>query len=190
MKLPNHHPLLNVKDHIRRLNNEKVSAVAHQYVLLLGSNLGDRILNLQQATDRIVNQIGVVEQMSRTYSSEPWGFDSLDSFVNQAIRVISTKSPQELMASIHAIELSLGRTRDSSSGYASRTIDIDILHWDGGSYSSENLQIPHALLCKRRFALMPLTDVLPNGIHPALQLTYTELLLQCTDSSTVIALPN
>lgn len=188
VKLPNHHALLNVKDHIRNLNGEQVSPVVHQYVLLLGSNLGNRISNLQHATDSIVQQIGSVKKLSKIYSSEPWGFISLDGFVNRALIVVSTKSPQELMVSIHEIEFSLGRIRDSSLGYASRTIDIDILHWDGGLYRSENLQIPHALLCRRRFALMPLTDVLPKGIHPELNLTYTELLLRCADTNAVKAM--
>lgn len=180
--------LLNVKSHIRGLNDNDMSAPTFKYVLLLGSNLGNRISNLLQAADSIINQIGAVEKISKVYGSQPWGFISDDSFVNQAIVVSTSSSPQQVMKSIQSIESSMGRTRDSSQGYTSRIIDIDILHWDGGKYSSEDLQIPHLLLGQRRFALMPLVEVLPTGIHPESNLTYTELLCNCKDFSDVIVI--
>lgn len=158
-----------------------------EYILLLGSNMGDSTRTLERAYLFVQEQIGEVTAYSAMFSSEPWGFESPDPFVNQALRISSKLSPLDVLRSIHAIESSLGRVRlpSSSSRYVSRTIDIDILHWTGGSFLHKQLVIPHPRIAERKFALMPLCQIAETMIHPTTGLSYQELLSNCSDSGEV-----
>ena len=88
------------------------------------------------------------------------------------------------MKKLQEIEEKLGRTR-SLSRYSSRTIDIDILLYGSRIIRKKMLTVPHPLIAERRFVLVPLCDIEPEGVHPVLRKTFSDLLKECTDSGGV-----
>ena len=88
-----------------------------------------------------------------------------------------------------SIEAKLGRKR-SAPGYASRTIDIDILFYNDNIINTGELTVPHPRLHLRNFTLMPLNDVSPQLLHPVLGKTISELLLGCKDKHLALSLGN
>jgi len=155
---------------------------------MLGSNMGEPKRTVEKACSEVKARIGEVVASSAMFCSQAWGFESPDMFVNQALKVSSVLSPLQVLSAIHAIEESLGRVRVPTSGYVSRTIDIDILHWNGGIFSEEKLTIPHPRVSERRFALMPMCQIAGALIHPDTGLSYQELMSNCSDKGTVFEL--
>lgn len=149
----------------------------NKYVLLMGSNLGDRHEFISRATDLIKLKIGSIISSSNIVETEPWGFEAQTDFLNQAVLVDSTLQPSELLDKIHEIEELLGRERTGNT-YRSRTIDIDILCAEDITYNTDRLQIPHPLLHERLFALEPLVHLCPKWAHPAFGKTYEVLLTE------------
>lgn len=127
--------------------------------LLLGSNLGDRRQCLAEAIHSIDSDEVKVTAQSSIYETESWGFDG-PSFYNQAVKVETALSPHELLAHCLGIEKEMGRTRTDSPGYESRSIDIDILIYGDLELADDTLTIPHPELPNRRFALIPLNELL------------------------------
>lgn len=152
--------------------------------LLLGSNLGDRLGYLSAAKNAIESNVGFIVSKSSIYESDAWGFESEHKFLNQVVRLSTSKPPMEILKKIKNIERQLGREY-KSEGYESRTIDIDILFYDDIILDSEDLIIPHKSLQERRFALKPLNEIASGFIHPNLGKTITELLELCSDESEV-----
>ncbi len=148
----------------------------------LGSNQGNRFFNLQQAIQYIELRIGYVDKMSSYYETEPWGFDSENTFINQVILVKSSLKAEKILARALLIEKVLGRERFSvSKGYSSRPIDIDILFVDDLKISTSDLKVPHPHLHKRNFVLKPLCEIAPHLHHPTLNKTISELTEESTD---------
>lgn len=147
--------------------------------LLIGANLGDRRIQLQQAVTLIGQQAGPVTGMSSLYETAPWGKTDQPAFLNQALCITTSLSPQELLETLLRIEQQLGRIRTEK--YGPRTIDIDILLYDQSCVQEEHLIIPHPELPRRRFALLPLAEIAPGYEHPILLATIDHLLLQCPD---------
>jgi 2-amino-4-hydroxy-6-hydroxymethyldihydropteridine diphosphokinase len=150
----------------------------------LGSNEGDRLRSLVNATKMINTLIGKVIQYSAVIESEPWGFDSETSFYNMAIAVETDFTPHEILNIILDIEKSLGRIRHGKT-YTNRIIDIDILFYGEEIINDTNLTIPHAFIHKRMFVLQPLAAVAPDLIHPVLHATIAELLLRSGEPGTI-----
>jgi len=143
-------------------------------VLLTGSNMGEKRYLLNRACTLIAKQIGPVVCESSIYESEPWGFQSDETFLNQALLIETKLEPIALLNAIQTIEKELGRKRkeappDEVRIYESRPIDIDILFYDDLILNEERLRIPHPLLAEREFVLVPLREILPDYIHPVLQ---------------------
>lgn len=134
--------------------------------LSLGSNIGDRESNLREAMDRL-GRIGNVEAVSSLYETEP--VDVLDQpwFLNCAIKMRTTRSPQELLSDVLAIEREMGRERVRPKG--PRNIDIDILLYNAEIIDIPGLTIPHPRMADRLFVLEPLAEIAPNLIHPKLE---------------------
>src|SRR5688572_14977179 len=147
--------------------------------LLLGTNLGDRKKNLSIARNAIEVSVGPILKASSIYQTEAWGKTDQPDFLNQALEVQTTLSPEDVLAEILKIEQTMGRTRDAHWG--ERTIDIDILLYESKMVSSSSLTIPHPQLPNRRFALEPLAEIGSDVIHPILQLTIQAILEQCSD---------
>jgi len=150
----------------------------------LGTNLGNREGNLKEALHKIEETIGRIVAYSSVYETEPSGFESENEFLNMVVHVETDLKPSGLLGRILMIEANLGRLRDAKK-YSSRTIDIDILLYDKKIMSKVSLIIPHPLLHERRFVLVPLCEIAPEGIHPVLKRTFTSLLKGCNDRSNV-----
>lgn len=101
------------------------------YLINLGSNLGDRRLNLSRAMRAVGAEFGDFE-MSHVVESEPWGFDSTNSFLNVGMAFNSDLPPEEVLGRLQRVERSISPAphRDASGGYADRVIDIDIVAVD------------------------------------------------------------
>ena len=153
--------------------------------LLLGTNLGNRKLNLQKSLKALENKAGTISHISAVYETEPWGFEAETAFLNMAIRMKTAFSPLELLRVAKEIEQQMGRTETTGNGYTSRPMDIDILFFNNEVINVENLTIPHPLLAERKFALLPLFEICPEYVHPILGITVSELLDKCTDEGKV-----
>jgi 2-amino-4-hydroxy-6-hydroxymethyldihydropteridine diphosphokinase len=144
----------------------------HLVYLSLGTNLGNKEENLQNALKLLEEQVGNIVSQSALYASSPWGFVSENSFLNCVIAINKTFSPQELLSITQHIELSLGRTHKTINGqYSDRLIDIDILFYDSLVMDTPALTLPHPLLHQRLFVLSPLAEIASTLRHPILQKT-------------------
>ena len=157
----------------------------HKIYLLLGSNEGNCLAQIELAIKEIGQWVGSLKIKSSIYKSEPWGFETENFFFNQVILVETEHSPEVVLDIILNIEEKLGRKRNKI-GYESRTIDIDILFYDDLILSSEKLKIPHPMIALRRFTLVPMNEIAPDLIYPDTFLTINETLNQCEDRLGVI----
>ena len=130
----------------------------------LGTNLGeDKAANLRQAVDMLHEQAGHVLACSTFIESEPWGFQSANTFLNAVIAIETTYTPHQLLAITQSIERAMGRTHKSVNGnYTDRTIDIDILLYDDIIIDTPELTIPHPLILQREFVYRPLLEIAPQ----------------------------
>ncbi|MDR1167389.1 MAG: 2-amino-4-hydroxy-6-hydroxymethyldihydropteridine diphosphokinase [Heliobacteriaceae bacterium] len=137
--------------------------------LSLGSNLGDRIGYIQQATRLLGEAEGItLVRTSAFYETEPWDMESTTWFVNAVVEVKTSLTPQKLLSECERIEQQLGRSKKKKGGYSDRTIDIDILFYNRDIINDENITIPHKFLHLRAFNLVPLLELIPDYIHPVL----------------------
>ena len=134
---------------------------SHIAYLSLGSNLGDRHATMQQAILLLDSQAGTVDRVSSAIETEPWGFESANKFLNMCVRIITTLSPEQLLATTKEIEQQLGRTTKSVNGqYHDRPIDIDILTYDDLHINTPSLTLPHPHKHERDFVMIPLREIL------------------------------
>jgi 2-amino-4-hydroxy-6-hydroxymethyldihydropteridine diphosphokinase len=149
--------------------------------ILLGGNLGDKQKVFSEVRERLSLQVGTLTNQSVLYETEPWGFESDDVFWNQVIKIETRLSPEEVLLQTQQIEHELGRIRKANQ-YDSRIIDIDILFYGDLIIQTENLVVPHPRIQERKFALVPLSEIAPELIHPIFQKSIRQLLEECTDS--------
>ncbi len=167
--------------------------MTNQTYILLGSNMGNKALLLQQARTLLNAPAGKITRTSSLYESEPWGFDADEWFINQVVELHTGLSPEALLNTTQGIERELGRIkgeRVKGEGYASRTIDIDILFYNEMVMQTPLLTIPHPLLQERRFTLMPMAEIAGEYVHPVFKKTIAALLEQCGDHGSVRRLSN
>lgn len=141
----------------------------------LGSNLGDKETNLLKAIEQIEKQIGPIAARSVFFVSEPWGFNSDNTFINACVAADTTFSPVECLRRLKRLEKALGRPERVSGEYKDRVIDLDILFYDELVLEDSNLILPHPLLHLRNFVLTPLAEIAPDLIHPVFKKTIREL---------------
>jgi 2-amino-4-hydroxy-6-hydroxymethyldihydropteridine diphosphokinase len=140
--------------------------------LSLGSNVGDRAVQLGDAVTRL-RAVGRIVAESSVYETEPVEFTEQPWFLNCAVALETSKTPQQLMSAILKIEEDMGRKRMQKKG--PRTIDIDILLFGDTIIKSKELTIPHPAMHQRHFVLEPLAEIAPEVTHPALKKTIREL---------------
>jgi 2-amino-4-hydroxy-6-hydroxymethyldihydropteridine diphosphokinase len=137
--------------------------MSHIVYLGLGSNLGNRKVNLQAAVEGI-EPVARLLATSPIYETPPWGYLNQPDFLNQVVRVDTDLSPSELLVYLKSLETRLGRT--ATVRYGPRTIDIDILFYDDLILDEPGLIIPHPRIQGRAFVLVPLADLAPDMLHP------------------------
>jgi len=148
--------------------------------LLLGSNLGNRLLLLQKAIEYIKAETGQVLAQSHIYETQSWGKTDLPDYLNQVLFIGTELAPQVLLNKLLQIELLLGRLREEKWG--ARTIDIDILFYGDQIINEHTLIVPHPQLQNRRFTLVPLAELAPELMHPLLKKTVKTLLFELKDN--------
>ena len=135
----------------------------------LGTNLGDKKNNLLTAVKNIEKKIGKVTSLSSFYETEPWGFESENSFLNAALCVETSLDPATILHIIKEIEIEMGRTQKSvNKVYSDRPIDIDILLYDDLTMETDELIIPHPLMTERDFVMKPLMEIAGDTLHSIL----------------------
>lgn len=131
----------------------------------LGSNLGNRLENLNRAAAMLAQARGLSDfEASRVYETEPWGLVDQPPFLNCVIRASTILEPAEILRLARSVENALGRER--SVRWGPRTIDMDILLVGGLTVETEELVIPHPRMWERAFVLIPLMDLAPDMITP------------------------
>ena len=145
-----------------------------KYHVSIGSNIGDRLENIQSSLDLIHSRIASLAGISSIYESESIGFDG-DDFYNICASFFSNISPHLVIQQLLEIEKTLGRNRSDETKYISRIIDIDILLIEDLVIDSEELKVPHPEMCNRRFVMEPLIEIDPNLIHPISKVSLKEI---------------
>ena len=154
----------------------------NKYHISIGSNIGDKLQNLQDAIDLIHLEISIVSSISPIYKTKAVGFEG-DDFYNICISFFSNDDPNNILQSLLNIETKLGRTRSDKNVYESRIIDLDIILIEDQVIINNLLTVPHPSMHLREFVLAPLNDIDPNINHPILNKNSNELLKSCKGSN-------
>ena len=156
----------------------------NRVLLSIGSNVGDKKINIQSALSLIDQKIGDVVSISKIYQTSTVGFVG-DEFYNCCIAANTDLSPLDLLNNLIKIEKDGGRLRTKNKIYESRTIDIDILFYENQVIKSIELEIPHPRLHQRAFVILPLLDIAKNKVHPILKTTILDLKTNLTDLDSI-----
>lgn len=158
--------------------------MVHRAVLGLGSNKGNRLLNLKKAI-RLMALCGKLTllKVSSLYESEPWGDRNQRDFLNCVVIFLCRVDSIKLLNITRRTELEAGRT--SFEKWKEREIDIDILFLDKQIIKTRNLKIPHPYLTERNFVLEPLCEIIPDFIHPERKKSVCYLKLHSKDNCKV-----
>jgi 2-amino-4-hydroxy-6-hydroxymethyldihydropteridine diphosphokinase len=141
--------------------------------LALGTNLGDRAINLNNAILALSPKVMIVKE-SPIYLTSPWGYEDQPDFLNQILEVRTKLRPRRLLRYLKRIEKKMGRLETFRNG--PRLIDLDILFYGQRVIDRCGLTVPHPRLHERAFVLVPLNDIAPDFIHPVLDLTVAAML--------------
>jgi len=140
----------------------------------LGSNLGDKLLNIKRALELLSKEDGMrLLRVSPLYCTSPIGPQDQDWFINCVSSMETQIEPLRLLEAILKVEEEMGRVRERPWG--PRIIDLDILFYGELIYDSFELKIPHPEAHKRAFVLIPLMDLNPDLVHPVLKRSVKEL---------------
>ena len=145
--------------------------------LSLGSNLGDKLSNIQQAVSQLAMSKHIkILKTSSFYETQPWGNENQEWFINAALALDTDLACEELLELCQNIEVKLGRIRKENEKWTQRAIDIDILMYDDKLIAIENkLIVPHPLMHLRAFVLVPMLEVKADLVHPVFNKTISEL---------------
>ena len=124
----------------------------------IGSNVGDRLQNINKAISEISKRSKVLAT-SRIYETKPMYIIRQPKFLNAVVKIRTRMAAVKLLKSLHAIEGRLGRRRQREKRFGPRTMDLDILLFDSSKLNSRNLVIPHPRMHERAFVLVPLFEI-------------------------------
>jgi 2-amino-4-hydroxy-6-hydroxymethyldihydropteridine diphosphokinase len=145
-----------------------------RYIILLGSNVGDRMEELRLATEQISECIGVPDALSSVYETAAWGKTDQGPFLNCVVSGLTILDAFSVLKEALTAERKRGRIRGEK--WSPRVIDIDLLFLGEQCMDSPELVLPHPMLHLRRFTLVPLCEIFPEFRHPVLGRTIRELL--------------
>jgi 2-amino-4-hydroxy-6-hydroxymethyldihydropteridine diphosphokinase len=128
--------------------------------IALGTNLGDKPHNLQAALGHLAESVGTLSAVSSVHTSEPWGYASPHSYLNQVVRIRTDLRPLPLLQALQDIERQMGRPSKAAPGYEDRIIDLDIILYDNLHLETDRLTLPHPHYRQRPFVLDPLNEIL------------------------------
>jgi 2-amino-4-hydroxy-6-hydroxymethyldihydropteridine diphosphokinase len=135
----------------------------HKLYISLGSNLGNKEEKLRRAIELINERIGSVLRTSSFIETEPWGFQSENTFLNAVCLVKTSLTPMQCLKETQKIERLLGRTRKSKDGiYHDRPIDLDLLLYDDLEMNTPELTLPHPHMQERDFVMIPLKEIMED----------------------------
>ena len=155
----------------------------HTLILGIGSNLENKLKNLEKALWLLELQLGKLNKISKVYESPAKDFQGND-FFNIVVEIKTDLLPDEILEKTQEIEKIIGRKEKSVDGiYKNRIIDIDILYFDNRIVNKKNLTIPHPEIHKRNFVLYPLNEISPDFFHPVLKKTHRELVSLSPDNN-------
>jgi 2-amino-4-hydroxy-6-hydroxymethyldihydropteridine diphosphokinase len=156
-----------------------------QVYIGIGSNLGDRKSNFEFAARELLADDRIRElKRSPVYETEPVGGEGQPRYWNAVWSFVTELSSQDLLQSMHAIEVRAGRQRIAKN--EARALDLDILFYGDETCERQNCIIPHPRLHERAFVLVPFCDLAPGFIHPALKKTVKELLNNLSVTNNVL----
>ncbi|MDW8273858.1 MAG: 2-amino-4-hydroxy-6-hydroxymethyldihydropteridine diphosphokinase [Chitinophagales bacterium] len=154
-----------------------------QIYLSLGTNIEPRIQYLKFAIEAVSKLVGVIEYLSSVYNTAPWGVRNQYDFLNMALCV---NTPHELIKVLNiAKQIEKDAGRKDRPPWTARELDIDILIAEDVILYTSTLTVPHPHMHERRFVLVPLCEIAPQLIHPALHKTVTQMLAECPDNCEV-----
>ena len=150
-------------------------------VILLGGNVGNTELVFQEANVHIDQDLGRIVKESSVYRTDAWGVEDQPAYLNQVIVVETNLSPQEVLAGCLSIEKKLGRDREEEKRWHSRILDLDVLFYENEIINTEDLIVPHPRISERNFVLVPLSEIMPEYLHPVHNKTIREILKESSD---------
>ena len=144
--------------------------------LAIGSNLGNKINNIEVTKFELEKHKIKILKFSSYYLSESWPDKSMPSYVNIIIKIKTSLAPLELLKVCNLIELKLGRVRGKKN--SPRTCDIDIIDYDKKIFNEKNSQLilPHPRMSERNFVLLPLFEVDKSWEHPKSKINIVNLI--------------
>ncbi len=141
----------------------------------IGSNIGDRLTSCREAVRRLGSKPGLrIKKVSSLYETDPVDYLEQNRFYNAVIAIETSLSPGALLERCQEIEHQLGKKIVIPKG--PRIIDLDLLLYDDRIINEPGLQVPHPAIPDRAFVLVPLTEIAPDFIHPALHTSVAETL--------------
>lgn len=146
--------------------------------IALGSNLGDKEENLNQALKLLLENGLQIEAVSSFFETAPYGVTDQPEFINAVVCVQTNLAPETLLKLLLDTELKMGRVRLRHWG--ERNIDLDLLLYDDLCYHSEKLVLPHPDMQNRLFVLQPLAEIAAAKIHPVYKKSIQTLLKSLT----------
>ena len=155
----------------------------------LGTNEGDRLVNISRAAQALIDSgtVGVI-RMATICETEPVGGPPQEKFLNTAVEIATSLAPQDLLRCLKDLERQLGRA-PSAQRWGPRVIDVDLLLYDDCVINEPQLTIPHPQMHVRRFVLEPLAQLAPDVVHPVLKRTIRELLEALPVTQSVVRSP-
>jgi 2-amino-4-hydroxy-6-hydroxymethyldihydropteridine diphosphokinase len=158
--------------------------VPYQAYIGIGSNQGKKKQNYLEALTRIAKIPKTrITRESSLYESEPLG-ESREWYVNGVIQLETECVPELLLKKLKSIERVMGRKKVRKR-WGARTIDLDILLFDNLKLEQRNLKLPHPEMQNRKFVLIPLSEIAPQIVHPALGMTISQLMVNVKDDKKV-----
>lgn len=151
--------------------------------LALGSNIGNREQNLEEAIHLLAGGAVCIVKVSSLYETEPVDYLEQPWFLNAVLEAQTDLPPHELLSMLRTIESQMGSKKAFAKG--PRLIDLDILLYDDATLDTADLQVPHPRMLQRNFVLVPLAEIAPTLRHAAWPASIVELLARSPDSSVV-----